>query len=108
MYLHPSPPPKPVQEAYFGGLPGQLGFFLATAARGWHVEIGTHCLRLMASGLFDRFPKLRIIIVHMCEDLPFSIARAVIILSRDSKHLQRCAGEYFEQHFYITSSAAFT
>jgi len=108
IYLHPSPPPKPVQEAYFGGLPGQVGFFLATAAWGWHVETGTHCLRLMASGLFDRFPKLRIIIGHMGEDLPFSIARAEMILSRDSKHLQRRVGEYFQEHFYITTSGYFT
>jgi len=108
IYLHPSPPPKPVQEAYFGGLPGQVGFFLATAAWGWHVETGTHCLRLMASGLFDRFPKLRIIIGHMGEDLPFSIARAEMILSRDTKHLKRRVGEYFQEHFYITTSGYFT
>jgi predicted TIM-barrel fold metal-dependent hydrolase len=108
IYLHPSPPPKAVQEAYFGGLPGQLGFFLATAAWGWHVETGTHCLRLMASGLFDRFPKLRIIIGHMGEDLPFSIARAEMILSRDTKHLKRRVGEYFQEHFYITTSGYFT
>jgi predicted TIM-barrel fold metal-dependent hydrolase len=108
IYLHPSPPPKPVQEAYFSGLPSQTGFFLATAAWGWHVETGTHCLRLIASGLFDRFPKLRIIIGHMGEDLPFSIARAEMILSRDTKHLKRRVGEYFQEHFYITTSGYFT
>lgn len=108
IYLHPSPPPKSVQEAYFNGLPGQASFLLATAAWGWHVETGTHCLRLIASGLFDRFPKLKIIIGHMGEDLPFSIARAEMILSRDSKHLKRRIGEYFQEHFYITTSGYFT
>jgi len=108
IYVHPSPPPEPVQRAYFGGLPGQLGFFLATAAWGWHVETGTHCLRLIASGLFDRFPKLKIIIGHMGEDLPFSIARVETILSRDAKHLKRRVGEYFQEHFYITTSGYFT
>jgi predicted TIM-barrel fold metal-dependent hydrolase len=108
IYLHPAPPPKPVQEAYFGGLPGQLGFFLATAAWGWHAEAGMHSLRLIVSGLFDRFPRLQLIIGHMGEDLPFSIARAEAVLSRETKHLQRRVGEYFQQHFHITTSGYFT
>ena len=108
IYLHPAPPPKPVQEAYYGGLPGQLGFFLATAAWGWHAEAGMHSLRLIVSGLFDRFPKLKLIIGHMGEDLPFSIARADAVLSGVTKHLQRRVGEYFLQHFHITTSGYFT
>jgi len=108
IYLHPAPPPKPVEDAYFGGLPGQLGFFLATAAWGWHAEAGMHSLRLIVSGLFDRFPRLQLIIGHMGEDLPFSIARAEAVLSRETKHLQRRVGEYFQQHFHITTSGYFT
>jgi predicted TIM-barrel fold metal-dependent hydrolase len=108
IYLHPAPPPKPVEEAYFGGLPGQLGFLLATAAWGWHAETGMHSLRLIVSGLFDRFPRLKLIIGHMGEDLPFSIARAEAVLSRETKHLQRRVGEYFQQHFHITTSGYFT
>ena len=108
IYLHPTLPPKPVEDAYFGGLPGQLGFFLSTAAWGWHVETGLHCLRLIGSGLFDRLPKLKIIIGHMGEDLPFSIARADAVLSRDTKHLQRKFSEYFQEYFYITTSGYFT
>jgi predicted TIM-barrel fold metal-dependent hydrolase len=108
IYLHPTLPPKPVEDAYFTGLPGQLGFFLSTAAWGWHVETGLHCLRLIGSGLFDRFPKVKIIIGHMGEDLPFSIARADAILSRDTKHLKRKISEYFQDNFYITTSGYFT
>jgi predicted TIM-barrel fold metal-dependent hydrolase len=108
VYLHPTLPPKAVQDAYFSGLPSQTGFFLSTAAWGWHVELGMHCLRLIVSGLFDRFPKLKIIIGHMGEDLPFSIARADSILSRDTKHLKRGVSEYFLEHFYITTSGYFT
>jgi uncharacterized protein len=108
IYLHPTLPPKPVEDAYFSGLPGQLGFFLSIAAWGWHVETGLHCLRLIGSGLFDRFPKLKIIIGHMGEDLPFSIARAESVLSRETKHLKRKIGEYFQENFYITTSGYFT
>ena len=108
VYLHPTLPPKAVEDAYFSGLPGNTGFYLSTAAWGWHVETGMHCLRLIISGLFDRFPKLNIIIGHMGEDLPFSIGRADAVLSRDTNHLKRKVSEYFLQHFYITTSGYFT
>jgi predicted TIM-barrel fold metal-dependent hydrolase len=108
IYLHPTPPPQSVQEAYYGGLPGNTGFFLSTAAWGWHAELGMHCLRLIVSGLFDRFPKLKIIIGHMGEDLPFSIARADSILARGANHLQRRVADYFCENFYLTTSGYFT
>ena len=71
IYLHPAPPPKAVLDAYYSGLPSPLDFLLSTAGWGWHVETGLHCLRLMLAGIFDRFPKLKIIVGHMGEDLPF-------------------------------------
>ena len=39
------------------------------------VETATHCLRMMVSGLFDRFPGLTVIIGHMGELLPFAVER---------------------------------
>jgi predicted TIM-barrel fold metal-dependent hydrolase len=108
IYLHPAPPPKPVMDAYFSGLPGQLGFALATAGWGWHVETGLHCLRLIITGVFDRFPRLKIIIGHMGENLPFSIARAQAVFERAASSLKRPVGEYFRDHFYLTTSGYFT
>jgi len=108
IYLHPAPPPEGVKEAYYGGLAGNLGFFLSTAGWGWHVETGMHCLRLIASGLFDRFPKVKMIIGHMGEALPYSIARADDFLTQAAKHLQRCISEYFFEHFYVTTSGFFS
>jgi uncharacterized protein len=108
VYLHPAPPPEEVKEAYYCGLPGTVGFTLSTAGWGWHVETGMHCLRLIVSGLFDRLPKLKIIIGHMGEALPFYIARADAVLTQNAKHLQRRVAEYFHEHFYITTSGCFT
>jgi predicted TIM-barrel fold metal-dependent hydrolase len=67
-----------------------------------------HCLRLIVSGLFDRFPKLKIIIGHMGENLPFSIARADSILARGANHLERRVADYFHENFYLTTSGYFT
>lgn len=108
IYLHPAPPPQPVLDAYYSGLPGHLGFILSTGGWGWHVETGMHCLRLIISGVFDRFPKLKIIVGHMGENLPFSIARADTVFAHGPKHLERRVAEYFCEHFYITTSGYFT
>jgi uncharacterized protein len=108
VYLHPAPPPEPVREAYFGDLPRDVGFMLSTAGWGWHAETGMHALRLMLSGLFDRFPGLQIIIGHMGEDLPYSLARADAVLSRARRPGSRFIAEIFHEHFHITTSGYFT
>jgi predicted TIM-barrel fold metal-dependent hydrolase len=108
VYLHPAPPPKPVLEAYYGGLPGSLGSMLSTAMWGWHVETGMHCLRLILSGMFDRFPRLKLIVGHMGENLPYSIARAEMVLGRGAADLKRSLGEYFRENFYLTTSGYFS
>jgi uncharacterized protein len=57
LYLHPAPPPQAVMEAYFSGLEPGLARMLSVAGWGWHAELGLHTLRLIATGVFDRFPK---------------------------------------------------
>lgn len=108
IYLHPTPPPAPVREAYYSGLPGMVGNVLALAGWGWHCETGLHALRLVLGGVFDRFPNLQVIIGHMGENIPFSLARADQVLSPFAKHLQRPIADYFYENFYITTSGYFT
>lgn len=108
IYLHPAPPPPAVYEAYFGDLPAPLAESLSTSAWGWHVEVGMHSLRMVVSGLFDRFPKLQIIIGHMGENLPFSLVRADGRLTPLTPRLEQRVADYFRTNFYITTSAYFT
>lgn len=108
IYLHPGVPPKPVRDIYYAGLPGQLGYVLSTAGFGWHAETAVHSLRLILSGVFDRFPALKIIIGHMGEGLPFSMARSDAILTAGAKHLKQRLADYFHQNFYVTTSGFFT
>ena len=108
LYLHPAPPPESVYKAYFSGLPEQIAGSLATSAWGWHVETGLHSLRLVVAGVFDRFPELQVIIGHMGENLPFSLARAEERLAPFTPHLQRRIRDYFLANFHITTSAYFT
>ena len=68
LYIHPSTPPDsmigPMLEA---GLDG--------AIYGFGVETGLHLLRLIVSGIFDRYPQLQIMVGHMGEALPFWVYR---------------------------------
>ena len=59
------------------------GLRASTRAHGWLMgptwafgqETAVHALRLMGSGLFDKHPKLQIVLGHMGEGLPFSMWR---------------------------------
>ncbi len=68
LYIHPQTPPDamigPMLEA---GLDG--------AIFGFGVEVGLHLLRLITSGIFDRYPELQIMVGHMGEALPFWVYR---------------------------------
>lgn len=76
------------------------------AVWGYGMETGTHAVRLMLSGVFDRFPKLRIVLGHMGEAVPFWLWRLDFMggprwRTRPNKLMP---SEYFRQNFAITTS----
>jgi uncharacterized protein len=107
VYLHPATPPEIVHKAYFSGLPGELGMLLSIAGWGWHAETGLHTLRLIVSGLFDRFSELQLIIGHMGEGLPYAMARSSGILS-GPPHLKQTVADYFRTNIHLTTSGYFS
>ena len=68
-------------------------------------ETAVHALRLMASGLFDAHAKLRIIIGHMGEGLPYSMWRVdnrnAWVKAPKGYLAKRPLGEYFRENFYV-------
>ena len=108
IYIHPAPPPSVVKTAYFSGLPGETGVVLSIAGWGWHAETGLHSLRLIVSGLFDRFPELQIIIGHMGEGVPYALARSNKLLTGVARHLKLSVAEYFHRNVHVTTSGYFT
>jgi len=108
IYLHPAPPPQSVRDAYYSGLPSELGFLLSIAGWGWHAETGLHTLRLIVSGLFDRLPALQLIIGHVGEGLPYALARSSGILSHAAPHLRQPVANYFQSNIHLTTSGYFT
>ena len=80
-----------------------------TVGWGYAVETGTHALRMIAAGLFDRFPKLRIVLGHLGEMLPFLLDRIdgrypFEIGVTGKAPLPRRPSEYFRSHFTISTS----
>ncbi len=98
-YLHPRNP-HASQRLIYEGRPELLGPTWAFA-----VETGTHALRLITSGLFDRHPDLTLIIGHQGEFLPFALPRLAQRMSH-LKHvrLEKSPTEYLRENFYITTS----
>jgi predicted TIM-barrel fold metal-dependent hydrolase len=102
IYLHPCTPQPAVFEAYYKDYP-QLG----RAALGFGIEMAVQAARLVVSGVLDEFPKLRIILGHLGETLPFVLWRADDTLARRAK-MRRSFREYFVEHFYITTAGNFS
>jgi 2,3-dihydroxybenzoate decarboxylase len=105
IYLHPNTPSPQMIEPF-------LKRGLDAAVYGFACETGLHALRLMVSGLFDRFPKLQIILGHCGEALPFWLYRIdymhghISVTGRypEVGPLKRRAWDYLCDNFYYTSS----
>lgn len=104
-YLHPRNP-LPQHARIYKDHPWLLG---PTWAFGQ--ETAVHALRLMGSGLFDRYPTLQIILGHMGENLPFGMWRVdncnAWIPNRHNYPAKKKIGYYFQNNFYITVSGNF-
>jgi gamma-resorcylate decarboxylase len=102
LYLHPRIV-APSQTRIFRGYE-----FLAGSPWGFGRETAEHALRLMLSGLFDRYPNIRIVLGHCGEGLPFGIARADLRLRhfRTGEHgpHQHELCHYFAKNFWITTA----
>ncbi len=105
IYLHPNTAPRsmigPLLEA---GLDG--------AIYGFAVETGMHLLRIVTSGAFDRFPRLKLVVGHLGEALPFWLYRldymhaATVRAQRyaSMKPLQRRVSDYLRENVWYTTS----
>jgi predicted TIM-barrel fold metal-dependent hydrolase len=107
VYLHPDFPPEDLAPHYRGNFSEGAAMSMSIAGWGWHSETALHVLRLFASGLFDRFPKLKIIIGHMGEMLPFQLDRVVRISARWGKR-ERGLKQVWDENLWITTSGMFS
>jgi 5-carboxyvanillate decarboxylase len=105
LYIHPQTPPASMIGPFLSrGLDG--------AIYGFAVETGLHLLRIIVAGVFDRFPKLKIVVGHLGEGLPFWLFRldfmhASMVRSRrypGAGELKRKPSDYLKENVWVTTS----
>ena len=111
IYLHPGFPPKEVFDIYYritrpGYNEDYQDYIFSGSGYGWHQEVLMQALRMIMTGSFDRFPKLKIIIGHMGEGFPFYFERILEDLGEvTERSLEKPIGHYFTDNFWFTTSA---
>ncbi|MDV3778001.1 amidohydrolase [Elizabethkingia anophelis] len=104
LYLHPNIPVHTVQQAYYSGLKKEISALLSIYGWGWHNESGIHLIRLILSGVFDRFPHLNVICGHWGEMVPFFLQRMDDAIPQDVSGLSRTIMQTYKDHVYVTPS----
>lgn len=102
VYLHPR---TPFEQRAYKTYPELLG-----AMWGYGADTAVHALRLVFSGLFDRYPKLNVILGHLGEMLPYAawriqhVCRNVFSGKIHGTQLQKRFQDYLSDNFYLTTS----
>jgi len=106
LYFHPAMPHPAVVEVY---LKDYLGKHPALVNAGWGftIETATLGIRLVLSGVLDAYPKVKVILGHLGEGLPFFLWRINMALARDGKHAEGFR-EKFLRNFTVTTSGFFS
>lgn len=106
LYLHPRIPSPQMLGPY-------QDFGMMAAIWGYQAEAGTHAVRLIMSGVFDRHPNLKVVLGHLGEALPFWLQRL------DNRYhwtfqaagknlsmvkLELTPSEYIRRNFVVTTS----
>jgi 5-carboxyvanillate decarboxylase len=102
IYLHPRAPSNGMAAPF-------RDYSLGGSIWGFGIEAGTHAVRLILSGTFDRFPRLKIVLGHMGEALPFWMWRLDHMYKRRAKDGRLKSNsltpsEYFRRNFAVTTS----
>ncbi len=97
IYIHPTDPvtPAPVLDGYDA---------LRRSTWEWGFETGSHALRLVFSGLFDRYPRTRIALGHLGETLPYLLWRFDSRSKLYGVKLGQKPSDYIKQNIVVTTS----
>ncbi len=102
-YLHPRNP-LTEQMPMYDGHP-----WLTNATWAFAMETSVHALRLMCSGLFDDYPKLKLVLGHLGERIPFDLSRVDQRLKIDPGGVpaKKTIRHYLTNNFYVSTSGQF-
>ncbi len=107
--VHPNIPTSLMLEAY-----KDYGFALAGPTWGFGAEGALGVMRLLYSGVFDRYPRLKIVLGHLGEGLAFWIYRIDFSFKKywmsEEIHIKakKAPSEYLRNNFYICNSGMYS
>ena len=102
IYIHPRDPSPQMIKPF-----EVFGFKVGWS---WAAEVGTHIIRIIGNGVFDQFPKLRLVIGHMGEGLPFCLDRIdnryfwEHEMAAIAPKLKRKPSDYIRDNIVVTTS----
>ncbi|CAD6584955.1 MAG: hypothetical protein CYPHOPRED_002894 [Cyphobasidiales sp. Tagirdzhanova-0007] len=111
LYIHPAfPTEDSIIRRFRGDYPTNVAHSLGAFGWGWHSDTGLAILRLYFSGLFDKFPKLKIIIGHMGEMLPYQMDRIIgnAAPAIEAAGIKRSLRQVLDENIWITTSGMFS
>ena len=103
VYLHPCPASEAARPQFDGHFAPEVATMLSMGGWGWHADVALHFIKLYASGLFDAYPHLKLVLGHMGEMLPYMIIRVNGRISRLVKR-ERDLLQVWAENVWITVS----
>lgn len=102
IYLHPRPA---LDQRVHDGHAQLIG-----ATWGFAPETASHALRIVQSGLFDRFPTITMVLGHLGETLPYFAWRIqhCFEFNPGDKRLERRLQDYLCDNFFVSTSGFFS
>jgi len=103
LYIHPAEPSPDMIKPYLA-YPGLSG-----AINGFCADVSLHTLRMIFGGVFDRFPRLQIILGHLGEGLPYWMSRIDDhwLKQPQTKKLGKKPSDYIRDNFFVTMSGMY-
>ncbi|KAH8886624.1 2,3-dihydroxybenzoic acid decarboxylase [Thozetella sp. PMI_491] len=105
VYLHPRAPTDLIKKLDFAHATWVLG-----APHQFAVELSTHIVGLCTNGVFDRFPKLKVVVGHLGERLPSDFWRLDTMLARkvpQGMPMKKTFSNYWKTNIYETTTGNF-
>lgn len=107
-YLHPIAPKGEIYRRVYKDRAALIGPVLSFAN-----NVSAHLLGMIVNGVFDRHPKLKIIVGHLGEHIPFDLWRINHWLEdvhkpRGAVSMKKTIRDYFNENIWVTTSGHFS